>query len=104
MFQEIPAWFVKQHGRNFQAKVAVQVPSEQPVLVHIRFATSIYYRGCEATIQDRVHFSGCEWREFLVANGFKAGDDLIVTLVQPSIFTAHPVEKSTTCFRDRVVV
>lgn len=59
---ELPAPFVKQHGCNFQVKVVHQGPSGRLVAVHLVVESS--------PVQDREHFCGSEWRDFLLENGF----------------------------------
>ena len=69
---------MKQHGRNFQLKVVLHGPSDRFIATHIFVERT--------PIQDRVHFRGSEWRDFLHENGFKVGHELIFSLVANSIF------------------
>jgi hypothetical protein len=72
---------VKQHGCNFQVKVVLQGPSGRLVAVHLVVESS--------PIQDRVHFRGSEWRNFLLGNGFKVRHELLFSLVSKSTFTVR---------------
>ena len=74
---------MKKNGYNFQAKVVLRGPSGRFTAVHLNIVSS--------PVQDRVHFRGSGWKDFLLENGFEVGHKLLFSLVSKSIFIVrHP--------------